>query len=87
MNVISRNSDAIHDVIVAWIVKKTGVDAATTGADTELLERQVLDSLQLMDLVFYLEETFGEPIPLELLVPENFATPRTIADMLGKLNQ
>ena len=42
--------------------------------DTSLLKNGIIDSLGLMKLVAFLEETFGVRVLDEELIPENFAT-------------
>lgn len=37
-----------------------------------------VDSMELISIIVDLEEAFGFQMPQELLVPENFATPRTL---------
>ncbi|PWK61141.1 acyl carrier protein [Roseicyclus mahoneyensis] len=76
--------DRVLHGILGWIMDKTGSSPEDIQPDTALLDIQLLDSLQLMDLVFFLEKTHGTSIPLEWLTPENFATPRAIGDMIKK---
>ncbi|MFW2541779.1 acyl carrier protein [Primorskyibacter sp. 2E107] len=72
--------------IISWIEDAAAprFGAVDVTPETPLLEEQLLDSLQLMDLVYHLEETQGVTIPLEMLTPENFATPNAVAQMLAK---
>lgn len=72
------------DLVTRWVADKAGVPAADISAETQILGGQMLDSLQLMDFVFYLEESQDVKIPLEWLTPENFATPQTIVDMVER---
>jgi acyl carrier protein len=48
--------------------------------DLPLIDRQVIDSLDLLTLISKLEEEFGVEIPDEDLVPANFSSIRQIAD-------
>ena len=50
--------------------------------DFPLLERQVLDSLGLFQLVGYLESEFGIEVSDEELIPANFGTIRDIARLI-----
>ncbi len=50
--------------------------------DYPLLERQLLDSLGLFQLVGYLESEFGVEVLDEELVPANFGTIRDIARLV-----
>lgn len=82
---IDSNNDIIADII-AWISKTSDLAGGENNLqpDTKLLDLQLLDSLQIMDLVFHLEETFKHPIALEELVAENFETPEMIATMVSR---
>ena len=76
------HSDILEN-IVGWISSESASKIGDTvlDKDTQLLERQLLDSLQIMDLVFHLESTFGNQIALDELTAENFETPLAIAAM------
>jgi acyl carrier protein len=50
--------------------------------DYPLLERQVLDSMGMFQLVAYLESEFGVEIEDEELVPTNFSTINDIARLV-----
>jgi acyl carrier protein len=52
--------------------------------DYLLLENAVIDSLGVHQLVTFLETTYGIEIDDEDLVPENFETLATIADMVER---
>ncbi len=56
--------------------------AESLSDDDRLLERNVLDSLGLFQLVDYLESEFGVEIDDEELVPANFGTIRDIARLV-----
>ena len=76
------HSDILENVI-GWISNASAskIGDAVLDKDTMLLERQLLDSLQIMDLVFHLESTFGNQIALDELTAENFETPFAVAEM------
>ncbi|MDP9424451.1 MAG: acyl carrier protein [Actinomycetota bacterium] len=50
--------------------------------DEQLIENGVLTSLQTVELVMFLEDRFGVTVEDEELDEENFASVRTIADLL-----
>lgn len=50
--------------------------------DEALIENGVLTSLQTVELVMFLEDRFGVTVEDEELDEENFATVRTIADLV-----
>jgi acyl carrier protein len=66
-------SGSIKDPIRAYIqesAKYTGVVGLTD--DASLIDSGVLDSLQLVRVVSFLEDTFGVTIPDEEIIPKNF---------------
>lgn len=63
------------------LVRKTGVER-----DTALLEKGILDSLGILDLVSYLESEFSILISDEDLLPENFQTLSTLSAFVLKKN-
>ena len=57
----------------AWILEHgKRIDASELRDDTPLLERRILTSLQLADLLLFLEELRGEPVELEGLTGASF---------------
>lgn len=61
------------NVIAAWIVATTLATRPVTPS-TRLMDEGWLDSLQIVQLVEFLEERFSVAIDLDEMVPENFAT-------------
>jgi len=56
-----------------WIVKTSGkVQPADVADDTPILERRIVKSLDVMDLILFLEELRGAPIDVEKLKPGVF---------------
>ena len=51
--------------------------------DEQLIEAGVLTSLQTVELVMFLEDRFGVVVEDEELDEENFASVRTIADLVN----
>jgi acyl carrier protein len=49
-----------------------------------LMADGILDSLAMMDLIVWLEQTFNITIDTEDLVPENFGTLNAMANYVGK---
>ena len=54
-------------------------------ADTALIEQGILDSIEILNLVAFLEESFAIALPIESFVPENFATPHAIATLMTRI--
>jgi acyl carrier protein len=56
-----------------WVVRTSGqVSPADIRDDTPILERRIVKSLDLMDLILFLEELRGLPIDVEALKPGVF---------------
>ena len=56
-----------------WVVRTNGkVSAADIRDDTPILERRIVKSLDIMDLILFLEELRGQPIEVEKLKPGVF---------------
>lgn len=76
------------DVVLDWIREKGGAGApADLGPDSKLLESGLLDSLQLVELVGFVEERFGVVVDLDELTPQNFETARRIAALADRLTR
>ena len=75
---------AIEDVVLDWLREANTDEERTVGSETPLLELEVLDSLSILQLVGFLEERFELKMPLEEFVPDNFATPKTVAEMVAR---
>src|SRR5581483_2744374 len=58
---------------------------AGLGDEEHLLANGILDSLGILRLVAFIEETFGVNVPDEALVPENFGTVRRVAALVERL--
>ena len=74
------NRDPRHE-LKSWILR----NGHTAGLDeiedaTPLIEQGILSSLQIMDLILYLEELRGAPIRVEQLAPGSFCDVDTIVD-------
>lgn len=62
-----------------WILEKNpAVDDAAFADDTPLLERKILTSIQIMDLILFLEHLQGRPVDIDQVQPENFHSLNTI---------
>lgn len=55
-------------------------DGDALKADTSFMEEGIIDSTGILELVFFLEETFGIKVDDAELVPENF-------DSLGRISK
>jgi acyl carrier protein len=62
-----------------WILAKNPkVDGAVLTDDAPLLEKKILTSIQIMDLILYLEHLQGRPVDIDQVQPENFHSLNTI---------
>lgn len=62
-----------------WILAKNPqVAADTLSDDTALLEQKILTSIQIMDLILFLEHLQGRPVDIDQVQPENFYSLNTI---------
>ena len=63
----------IRETLRDWIVRTSGkVKASDVQDDTPILERRIVKSLDVMDLILFLEELRGRPIDVESLKPGVF---------------
>jgi acyl carrier protein len=70
----------LRDRVSAILVERLHIVVPT--AETDLLQAGILDSLQLVDLIFILEQEFAIRIPLDTLDLESFRSITTIADLV-----
>ena len=59
-----------------------GLDKKTLEPDEDLLELGIIDSLGLMKLISFMEETFAITIPDEGVIPENFQNLNCMAKLV-----
>lgn len=80
------NTAPPHEILREWLHKlPTNTKGVAIVADTPLIEGGLLDSIGLLELVSFIEETFAVTLPLEDFVPENFATPNAVAALVERL--
>src|SRR4051794_34580870 len=53
--------------------------------DEPLLANGILDSLGIVHLAAFVEDTFGVPVPDDALLPENFSTIHRVAALISQL--
>jgi len=54
--------------------------ASALGVDTRLIDEGVLDSLQMVNFILFIEELSGRELPEALIQPERFVSLRVIHD-------
>jgi acyl carrier protein len=78
--------EATGAVLRAFIVATCLGPGETTLRDDEpLLANGILDSLGIVHLAAFIEETFGVAVPDEALLPEHFGTVRRVAALVDHL--
>jgi acyl carrier protein len=75
---------SIELVVLEWLRESSEPENMSVDGDTKLLELEVLDSLSILQLVGFIEERFEVAMPLEEFVPDNFSTPKTVAEMIAR---
>jgi len=81
----SMVSNKVKDFLKKEMFRKKGNDEI--GDDMNLLESGIIDSLGLIRLIEYLENTFSLNIPDEEVLAENFESMSAIVALLGKLKK
>lgn len=78
-------TSSIEQRIHAFLLEKFPL-ARKTGIvrDTALLERGILDSLGILDVVSFLETEFSMVVSDDELLPENFQTLGTLSEFVMK---
>jgi acyl carrier protein len=75
-----------HDIIIpallTWLKDIVPDQTVELNDQTQLIAQNLLDSMDLLRLVSWLEDTYGVSIDPDLLVPENFETPTKVADLV-----
>jgi acyl carrier protein len=73
--------------VITWINENCFKDKAPMNitAETSLLTTNILDSLEFLSLVEYLQEKYGIDIDEDDLSPENFDSPSTVANLVASL--
>lgn len=76
-------TDEIDQVTVsrltAWL-RKANENAPEIQIDTRLIDDGVLDSLQMVNFILFIEELRGQELPEALIQPEYFISLRKIHD-------
>ena len=76
--------ESIEQVVLEWLRECGEAENVPIDSTSPLLELEVLDSLSILQLVGFIEEQFKIAMPLEEFVPDNFATPKSVAEMVAR---
>lgn len=75
----------IIDSIRRFLGEKLAIpEADRIGADTPLVRKGVIDSVELMQVVTFLEATYGISVEDSEIVPKNFHSLQTMAEFVGR---
>jgi acyl carrier protein len=78
--------ELVVDTVTNWLNRSmTNAASRVIARDTQLIELGVLDSIEILNLVSFLEERFGIALPIDEFVPENFQSAQTIAGLVERL--
>ncbi len=75
----------IKDQLAAFLSAK-GIDAAAAGFMTRPL-REMIDSVDMIALLAFIEEAFTIAIDDDLVTPDNFANPAAVVDFIKRLKE
>ena len=70
---------SVESSVRNFLSTELGKDVAAVGPDDSLLESGVIDSMGVLQLVAFLERTYGIKVEDDDLMPENFDTIGAIA--------
>lgn len=74
----------IQERLQAFAASEFGANRSTpVGLDDGLLAEGIIDSMGVMQLVSFVEETLGVAVDDEEIVPENFASLRALAQLVA----
>lgn len=77
--------DSIEKVLLTEIA--AGMGKKTLTPDEDLLEQGIIDSLGLMKLIAFMEDTFNIKIMDDEIVPENFQSLNSMVTLVEKQMQ
>jgi len=73
--------------LLAWFSETLpSSKTAELNEDSELLDSRLLDSVQIIDLVSYIEKEFNVAVDVAEVIPENFSNLRSIISMIERLS-
>ena len=75
--------DSIQSSIHKYIIENFNY-GTSFDIEENLLETEMINSLDLLNLISFLEKNFSTKIELEKITPENFTTISAIAELVKK---
>lgn len=79
------NQEAMLATVIGWLEENLPPHGDPITADTRLIAENLLDSMDLLRLVSFLEDTYALAFDPDQLIPENFDTPATVANAAHSL--
>lgn len=80
--------NAISNDIIHFLQSRGFIDAKRSLSENEsLTENGVIDSIGLLQLVDFLESTYGVEIPMEIITPDRFDTLAGISQSVTDLKR
>ena len=76
---------SFSDGLVAFITQELLEDGEAFGPDDGLIDRGLLDSIGLMQIIQYVEDNAGVRVPDADVTPDNFNTVRSIEALVDRL--
>ena len=76
----------LEKVLLTEIIS-VDLDKKSLAPDEDLLEQGIIDSLGIMKLILFIEETYGIVVADEEIVPENFQTLKNMVKLLEQKMQ
>ena len=77
----------VLEAIISWVETRCPERDLDILHDTRLLDMSLLDSMDLLEMVTYIEERYDISVDPDDLVPENFESPRRIVELVVKSHQ
>jgi len=80
-----KKPQTIEESVRQLMIERAWLEQQDSVSDTDsLLDHGVIDSLTMMELIGFLERTYGIQVTDDELIPENFETLSAIAGFVGQ---
>lgn len=76
------DDNLVLETIILWIRDRIPEEDADIRPDTRLLETSLLNSMDLLEMVTYIEDRYGIEFDPDDMVPENFESPARIVELV-----
>lgn len=73
-----------REQVRAFILNTFGPDPAALGDDTSLDKARIIDSAGFLELIMFLEETYGFQVENEEAIPDNFDSVNAIVSYVER---